>query len=48
METDLPSRVTATVHPSSILRVADRHDREASLEAFVHDLEVVAGSRGRR
>lgn len=48
VETDLPSRVTATVHPSSILRVADRHDREASLEAFVHDLEVVAGSRGRR
>ena len=43
VETDLPSRVTATVHPSSILRVADEDERKASFEAFVHDLAAAVG-----
>jgi hypothetical protein len=33
-----------TVHPSSILRAEDR--REAEFEAFVNDLESVAGYLG--
>jgi DNA polymerase len=48
VETDLSAVVTATVHPSSVLRVADKQEREASFEAFVRDLEVAAASRGRR
>src|SRR5207244_5326218 len=42
IETDLAEAVTATVHPSSILR-GDPEEREANFSAFVDDLRVVAG-----
>jgi DNA polymerase len=41
LDSDLAEAVTATVHPSSILR-GDPSDREASFAAFVDDLKVVA------
>ena len=34
--------VSATVHPSSILRAPDDATREIETEAFVRDLSVVA------
>jgi DNA polymerase len=37
---DLAERVTATIHPSAILRAGER--REAEMAAFVEDLKVVA------
>jgi DNA polymerase len=40
IESDLAEFVTATVHPSSILRAGD--DRETELGAFVSDLKLVA------
>lgn len=40
VESDLAERVTATIHPSAILRAGDR--REAELDAFVEDLRLVA------
>jgi len=42
LESDLAEAVTATVHPSSILR-GEPEDREANFAAFVSDLRVVAG-----
>ncbi|HYY03711.1 MAG TPA: UdgX family uracil-DNA binding protein [Gaiellaceae bacterium] len=41
IESDLAEHVTATVHPSSILR-GEPEEREANFRAFVDDLEVVA------
>jgi len=41
VESPLAERVTATVHPSSILR-GDPGDRDAAMEAFVEDLKKVA------
>jgi uracil-DNA glycosylase len=41
LETDLAEAVTATVHPSSILR-GEPEEREANFAAFVDDLRVVA------
>jgi len=41
LESELADAVTATVHPSSILR-GEPAEREASLSAFVDDLKVVA------
>lgn len=41
VESPLAPRVIATVHPSSILRTADEA-REASMDRFVRDLEIVA------
>jgi uracil-DNA glycosylase len=40
--TDLAPLVTATVHPSSILRAPDEETREQELRAFVRDLTAVA------
>ena len=40
-ETALARQVTATVHPSSILRAPDREERRRSYEAFVSDLKRV-------
>lgn len=40
VESELAERVTATIHPSAILRAGER--REAELEAFVEDLRLVA------
>ena len=42
LESDLAEAVTATVHPSSILRGAPEQ-RETNFDAFVDDLKVVAG-----
>jgi DNA polymerase len=41
LESDLAEAVTATVHPSSILR-GEPEEREANFAAFVDDLKVVA------
>jgi uracil-DNA glycosylase family protein len=41
VDSPLAEHVTATVHPSSILRAQDE-DREAEMAAFVEDLRVVA------
>ena len=41
VESDLAERVTATVHPSSILR-GEPDERDANFAAFVGDLRVVA------
>jgi DNA polymerase len=46
VETPLPAVVTATVHPSSILRAPD-DARDAAYAAFVHDLRTVAELAGR-
>jgi uracil-DNA glycosylase family protein len=40
-------RVTATVHPSSILRAPDDDSRRAEMERFVADLKRVAAELGR-
>ena len=42
MDSPLAPAVTATVHPSSILRAPDDATREIETEAFVRDLSVVA------
>ena len=47
VETPLPALVTATVHPSSILRAEDDEAREAAYAAFVRDLRTVARAMGR-
>jgi uracil-DNA glycosylase len=49
VDSPLAERVIATVHPSSILR-GEPEDRDAAMDAFVKDLETVAGEisgRGR-
>jgi DNA polymerase len=38
-------RTFVTVHPSAILRIPDRKDREAEMQRFVHDLRRAARSR---
>ena len=43
VETPLPVMVTATVHPSSILRAPDDAAREQAYAAFVRDLRGIAG-----
>lgn len=40
VDAELAEHVTATVHPSAILRAGDR--REAEMDAFVEDLKLVA------
>jgi uracil-DNA glycosylase len=40
----LAPRVTATVHPSSILRASDEESRRAEMRRFVNDLERVAAA----
>jgi DNA polymerase len=42
VESELAERVTATIHPSAILRAGDR--RQAELDAFVEDLRLVAAA----
>ena len=42
VESPLAPWVTATVHPSSILRAETEEDRHREMEAFVADLEKVA------
>jgi len=47
VESPLAPLVTATVHPSSILRAPDADARERELRAFVADLATVARALGR-
>jgi len=42
VESPLAERVTATVHPSSILRAGDDEARQLAMAEFVDDLRVVA------
>jgi len=42
VESPLAPRVTATVHPSSILRAPDEETRHAEMRRFVQDLTAVA------
>src|SRR6266540_3291725 len=42
LDSDLAEAVTATVHPSSILR-GEPAERQTNFDAFVNDLRVVAG-----
>jgi uracil-DNA glycosylase len=42
VESELAELVTATVHPSSILRQRTEEDRHRELDAFVDDLRLVA------
>jgi DNA polymerase len=42
VESPLAPRVTATVHPSSILRAADEETRHAEMARFIDDLKLVA------
>jgi DNA polymerase len=44
VESELAPHVTATVHPSSILRAPDAATREREFEAFVADLETAAAA----
>jgi uracil-DNA glycosylase len=43
LDSPLAQYVTATIHPSAILRRQDEQSRRAELAAFVDDLRVVAG-----
>jgi uracil-DNA glycosylase len=42
VDTQIDALVTATVHPSSILRARDAAEREAAMAGFVRDLATVA------
>jgi DNA polymerase len=42
LESELAEYVTATIHPSSILRQRDDESRRRELEGFVEDLRLVA------
>jgi uracil-DNA glycosylase len=42
LESDLAAHVTATIHPSAILRQRDDESRHRELAAFVEDLKLVA------
>jgi DNA polymerase len=47
VQSDLAPLVTATVHPSSILRSPDEETRHEELRRFVTDLKMVAGRLSR-
>jgi DNA polymerase len=42
LDSDLANRVTATIHPSAVLRQRDEESRHREMEAFVNDLKLVA------
>src|SRR5947208_11328460 len=46
IESELADRVTATIHPSSILRQRDEESRRSEMAAFIDDLKVVAAALG--
>ena len=47
VESSLAPRVTATVHPSSILRARDEESRREAMARFVADLRIVAAEIAR-
>ena len=44
LESDMAPVVSATIHPSAILRVRGEEEREAERRAFANDLAVVAAA----
>jgi uracil-DNA glycosylase len=40
LASDLSSRIVVTIHPSSILRIADSHSRQVAMRQFVDDLRT--------
>jgi uracil-DNA glycosylase family protein len=42
LESELAAHVTATIHPSAILRQRDDESRHSEMQAFVNDLKLVA------
>jgi uracil-DNA glycosylase len=46
VESDLAECVTATIHPSAILRQRDEESRHAEFASFVADLKLVAAALG--
>lgn len=46
LESELAERVTATIHPSAILRQRDDDSRRRELQLFVKDLRLVAAELG--
>jgi uracil-DNA glycosylase len=42
LESELAERVTATIHPSAILRQRDGESRQRAMQQFVEDLRLVA------
>jgi len=42
LESDLAPHVTATIHPSAILRQRDKESRQTEMQALVNDLQLVA------
>ena len=44
VESPLAPLVTATIHPSSILRAETEEDRRVAFEGFVRDLKMVSGA----
>jgi uracil-DNA glycosylase len=42
LESDLAEHVTATIHPSAILRQRDPESRQRELQSLVEDLRLVA------
>jgi DNA polymerase len=42
LESDLAERVTATIHPSAILRQRDDESRRREMQLFIEDLRLVA------
>jgi uracil-DNA glycosylase len=42
VESDLAEHVTATIHPSAVLRQRDDESRHKEMDAFVNDLKLVA------
>jgi DNA polymerase len=43
LESDLANHVTATIHPSALLRQRDDESRRQEMAKFVEDLKLVAG-----
>lgn len=42
VDSDLAPLVTATIHPSAILRMREKEERDEEMRAFVKDLALVA------
>jgi hypothetical protein len=43
LESDIAEVITATVHPSSILRAPDTDSRRLAMNQFIKDLKCIAG-----
>jgi uracil-DNA glycosylase len=48
LDSELAPLVSATIHPSAILRAPDERARAAERDAFAADLRAVAGALGRK